>query len=157
MEAQQLLDTIKEKFPEAETSLPEGAHALPVAVVPAEKFRAFAEWLKGDEAMAFDYPMSQTGVDYPEKKIITAVYHLYSMKHRHRLQVKVNLDREDPRVATVSDLWRGCEWFERETYDLLGVVFENHPDLRRIMLTDDWVGWPLRKDYKDSRIVQKPY
>jgi NADH-quinone oxidoreductase subunit C len=96
-------------------------------------------------------------VDYPEDKKITSVYILFSSRHGHKVEVRVDLDRDDPRVATVSDLWRGCEWFERETYDMFGVVFENHPDLRRIMLTDDWVGWPLRKDYQDSRIAPKPY
>ena len=107
--------------------------------------------------MDFKYPMCQTGVDYPDKNIIVSTYHLFSFTHNHKVQVKVDLKREDPRIPTVSDLWRGCEWFERETYDMLGVVFENHPDLRRIMMTDDWVGWPLRKDYKDSRIVEIPY
>lgn len=154
MNKEALAAAISAKFPDVTVDV---ATPFAEAKVPAASFRAFAEWLKGDAAMAFDYPMSQTAVDWPEEKKITSVYHLYSMAHKSTLVVKVDLDRADPKVATVCDLWRGCEWFERETYDMFGVVFVGHPDLRRIMLTDDWVGWPLRKDYKDSRIAGKPY
>lgn len=131
-------------------------------LVPLARFREVMAWLHDDATMNLDYPMCQTAIDYlgeknPAEKRLVSVYHLYSMKHRHKLVVKVDLDREKPSIPTVSDLWRGCEWFERETYDMFGIVFENHPDMRRIMLTDDWVGWPLRKDYVDSRMAVKPY
>ena len=157
MEPAALLDAVKSKFPNVETSMPEGQGVLPTVVATLDDFRSLMEWLHSDTEIALDYPMCQTAVDYPEKNILTAVYHIYSVTYGHKLEVKIDLPREDPRVPTVSDLWRGCEWFERETYDMYGIVFENHPDLRRIMMTDDWVGWPLRKDYKDSRIAHKPY
>ncbi len=183
MTKEQLVESIKAKFPAVEVELPAppsapapapapaapgAAPAKPApATVPAEfqiatvvapldQFRALMEWLHGDPALALDFPMSQTAVDQPEKKKLVSVYHLFSMRHHHKLVVKVELDRENPSIPTVSDLYRGCEWFERETYDFFGIRFENHPDLRRIMLTDDWVGWPLRKDYQDSRMVPKP-
>lgn len=135
----------------------EATTQLPEITVPLAKFRALMEALHNDKDLAFDYPMSMTGVDWPEEKKITCVYHLWSVALGHKLVVKCETDRDKPVIPTVSDLWRGCEWFEREVYDLLGVTFEGHPDLRRIMLTDDWVGFPLRKDYKDSRIAGKPY
>jgi NADH:ubiquinone oxidoreductase subunit C len=77
------------------------------------------------------------------------VYHLSSTVHRHTLVVKIKLPRENPVIPTVSDIWRTAEFHEREAYDLMGVVFTNHPDLRRLFMTDDWQGWPLRKDYED--------
>jgi NADH/F420H2 dehydrogenase subunit C len=145
------------------TALAEGAVAgaaetqLPEVTVPVLKFRGFMEKLKSEADLSFDFPMNMTAVDWPEEKKITCVYHLYSMANKHKLVVKVDADREKPVVPTVSDLWKGCDWFEREVFDMFGVVFEGHPDMRRILMTDDWVGFPLRKDYKDSRIAGKPY
>jgi NADH/F420H2 dehydrogenase subunit C len=151
---EELVAAVGAKFPEV-SGKAEGP--LATVFVPLGRFREVMAWLHDDKAMALDYPMSQTAVDYPAEKKLTSVYHLFSMTHAHKLVVKVDLDREKPVIPTVSDLWRGCDWFERETYDMFGIVFENHPDLRRIMLTDDWVGFPLRKDYEDSRIATKPF
>jgi NADH:ubiquinone oxidoreductase subunit C len=84
------------------------------------------------------------------------VYHLTSTTLHHTVVLRVVLaDKANPSVATVSDLWAGAEYFEREAYDLLGIRFENHPDLRRLFLEDDWVGYPLRKDYKDSFTLER--
>jgi NADH:ubiquinone oxidoreductase subunit C len=77
------------------------------------------------------------------------VYHLTSTVHRHTLVVKVKLDHDRPVIQTVSDIWRTAEFHEREAFDLFGVEFAGHPDLRRLFMTDDWNGWPLRKDYED--------
>ncbi len=77
------------------------------------------------------------------------VYHLTSTIHRHMLVVKSKLDRINPEIETVSDIWRTAEFHEREVYDLFGVKFLHHPDLRRLFMTDEWNGWPLRKDYED--------
>jgi NADH-quinone oxidoreductase subunit C len=169
MEREALLQAVTAKFPEASVvvnvAAPAAAGAAPVEApltqlpeikVPLAQFRPLMEWLHNGE-LALDFPMSMTAVDYLETKTLVCVYHLYSMKLGHKLVVKCDLDRDKASIPTVSDLWRGCEWFEREVYDLFGVNFEDHPDLRRIMLTDDWVGHPLRKDYKDSRIAGKPY
>jgi NADH/F420H2 dehydrogenase subunit C len=151
---EELVSAVSTKFPDV-TGKADGP--LAIVQVPPAKFREVMVWLHNDASMSLDYPMSQTAIDYPAEKKLTSVYHLYSMKHSHKLVVKVDLDREKPVIPTVSDLWRGCEWFERETYDMFGIVFEGHPDLRRIMLTEDWVGFPLRKDYVDSRMATKPF
>src|SRR5262245_42263975 len=156
MERDALLQAVTAKFPAAVAVVAEPPTQLPELKVPKENFRALMEWLHNGE-LSLDFPMSMTAADYLETKTITCVYHLYSMKLNHKLIVKCDLDREKPSIPTVCDLWRGCEWFEREVFDLFGVNFEDHPDLRRIMLSDDWVGYPLRKDYKDSRIAGKPY
>ena len=155
MEKDQLIAAVTAKFPEAKVD-PSPSN-LAVLIVPLEQFRPLVEFLKSDSAMNFDYPMCQTAVDWPEQNKITPILHLYSMQNDHKIAIKCDVDRADPKMPTVSDLWPGCEWFERETYDMYGVVFENHPDLRRIMMTDDWVGYPLRKDYRDSRIAGKPF
>jgi NADH-quinone oxidoreductase subunit C len=154
VERQAVLDAVQARFPGAAV---DNAPQHPTVKVDLAQFRGLMQWLHDDPAMALDYPQSMTAVDWPEAAKITCVYHLYSMAHRHSLVVHCDTDRADPLIPTVSDLWRGCEWFEREVFDLFGVRFEGHPDLRRIMLTDDWVGFPLRKDYKDSRIAGKPY
>jgi NADH-quinone oxidoreductase subunit C len=101
-------------------------------------------WTKG---LDLDYLFCVTAIDW--KTHFTMVYHLSSTLHRHTLVVKIKLDHTDPEVSTVADLWRTAEFHEREAYDLMGVVFTGHPDLRRLFMTDDWKGWPLRKDYDD--------
>ncbi len=93
------------------------------------------------------------GVDYKDR--IEVVYVLYSMKHRHRYTLKCRLSRENPIVPTVESVWGVANWHERETFDMLGVVFEGHSDLRRILCPDDWEGYPLRKDYEPPKIYRE--
>jgi NADH-quinone oxidoreductase subunit C len=97
--------------------------------------------------LAFDYMFCLTCVDW--KTHLTMVYHLESTKHRHVVVIKSKLDRENPEIDTMSDIWRTAELLEREVYELFGVRFINHPDLRKLLLSDEWEGWPLRKDYED--------
>ena len=155
MDNAQLIAAVTAKFPDAK--IDPSPSNLPVLIVPLDQYRAVMEFLKNDASMNFDYPMCQTAVDWPDRNIITPIAHLYSMALNHKIAIKVELDRANPKMPTACDLWPGFEWFERETYDMYGVTFDNHPDLRRIMMTDDWVGHPLRKDYRDSRIVGKPF
>ena len=115
--------------------------------VDATEWPSLANTLKTDKDLSLDFLFCLTCVDW--KTHLTMVYHLTSTNHRHNIVVKVKLDREKPEVSTVCDIWRGAEMFEREVYDLFGVIFLEHPDLRRLLLTDDWVGYPLRKDYED--------
>jgi NADH:ubiquinone oxidoreductase subunit C len=77
------------------------------------------------------------------------VYHFSSTKFRHNMVVKAKIDRMNPEIETVSDIWRTAEMLEREVYDLFGIKFLHHPDLRRLIMPDDWEGWPLRKDFED--------
>jgi NADH-quinone oxidoreductase subunit C len=95
----------------------------------------------------FDYLFCLTCIDW--KTDLTVVYHLTSTIHRHVIVIKSRLDRTSPQIETVSDIWRTAEFHEREVFDLFGVVFINHPDLRRLILTDDFEGYPLRKDFED--------
>ena len=95
----------------------------------------------------FNYLFCLTCIDW--KTHLTVVYHLSSTVHRHTIVIKAKLDRADSRIETLSDIWRTADFHEREVYDLFGVIFNGHPDLRRLILTDDFDGYPLRKDYDD--------
>lgn len=117
------------------------------AVIDPVVWAAFAREIRSAPGLDLDYLFCVTCVDW--KTHFTMVYHLESTLHRHILVVKAKLDRADPVIATVSDIWRTAELHEREAYDLFGVRFRGHPDLRRLFMTDDWKGWPLRKDYED--------
>jgi NADH-quinone oxidoreductase subunit C len=103
-------------------------------------------FVNSDDRIKMDHLELLGGVDYEDR--IEVVYVLYSMKHRHRFTLKCRLSREEPKVATVESVWAVANWHEREAFDMFGVVFEGHSDMRRILCPDDWEGYPLRKDYK---------
>jgi len=102
-------------------------------------------FLKDDPATAMDCLSNQSGVDYRDR--IEVVYHLFSYRHRHSAILKVKLPRDNPSVPTLEELWKSANWMEREIFDLLGVNFEHHSDLRRLLMPEDWPGYPLRKDF----------
>lgn len=122
-------------------------YLTPGAWIPRERLLELARFAAEDPGFHMDYLSFVTGVDQPAAGQIEVVYHLFSSIHRHELLLKVRTDRADPRVDSVTPIWRGADWHEREAYDLLGITFEGHPNLRRIMMTEDWAGHPLRKDY----------
>jgi NADH-quinone oxidoreductase subunit C len=124
----------------------EGGQWLNVNVEPKD-WLSLAEQLRKNPELNFDYMFCLTCVDW--KTHLGMVYHLNSKNLKHTVVVKSKLDRNNPEIETVSHIWRTAEFHEREVYDLFGVKFLHHPDLRRLLLTDEWVGWPLRKDYED--------
>jgi NADH/F420H2 dehydrogenase subunit C len=147
MNNDQLKETILQWLPEAE--FPDKPSQFLNVVVMPEQLRQLAEKLRYTDDMLFDFLFCLTGVDWTTHLMV--VYHLASTKHGHEIVMKVKIpDRENPEVSTVCDIWRTAEFHEREVYDLFGVKFTNHPDLRRILLEDDWIGYPMRKDYKDE-------
>ena len=125
----------------------EGGEWLNVFVMPQE-LKSFVQQIRSTEDLHFDYLFCLTCVDW--KTHFNMVYHFSSTIHRHNFVLKVKIDRANPEIETVSDIWRTAEMLEREVYDLFGVIFLNHPDLRRLIMPDDWQGWPLRKDYEDA-------
>jgi NADH/F420H2 dehydrogenase subunit C len=115
--------------------------------VDPKDLTAVGRCLKDNERFKLDYLANLTAVDYPPDRM-DLVYHFYSMAHKHGpLTLKVRLPRATPAVASVTPIWRGAEFQERETYDLYGVVFDGHPDLRRILMWEGFAGHPMRKDY----------
>ena len=117
----------------------------PFAIAPAADAFALLKVLKEDAEFAFDSLMCISGADNGRE--LWVVYSLHSFQHRHKFTVKVVLGREQPECDSVVPLWGAADFFEREVYDLYGVVFRNHPDLRRLLNPPDWEGWPGRKDY----------
>jgi NADH:ubiquinone oxidoreductase subunit C len=115
-------------------------------LLPSEKWRDMAESLR-HSPFQFDYLFCLTCIDW--KTHLTMVYHLSSTQSRHSIVIKANLNREQPAIETVCRIWRTAEFFEREVFELFGVVFLQHPDLRKLILTDDFEGYPLRKDFED--------
>ena len=107
-----------------------------------------ATFMKNDPNLSFDQLECITGVDPGEDSQLQTRYNLHSMEYRHKIEVVISHDRENPKVASIEQLWRIGDWFERETYDMYGIIYEGHRDLRRILCPDDWEGWPLRKDYE---------
>ena len=126
----------------------EGSQFLNV-FVPKEHLHDLMEKLKIDSETSFDYLFCLSGVDWERE--LGVVYHLESTKHRHIIVVKVKTeDRENPEFDSVCDIWRTAEFHEREVFDFFGIKFNNHPNLKRLFLTEEWEGFPLRKDYVDD-------
>jgi NADH/F420H2 dehydrogenase subunit C len=140
------LEDIKAKL---EALLPGTALAVegPVLYVDPKYLAAVCRPLKDNPRFELDYLANLTAIDYPPDRL-EVVYHLYSMAQKHGpLTLKVKLPRSAPNVASVTTIWRGAEFQEREAYDLFGVRFEGHPDLRRILMWEGFEGHPMRKDY----------
>ncbi|MFC3886429.1 NADH-quinone oxidoreductase subunit C [Bacillus songklensis] len=119
---------------------------VPTLVATPTTYYRIAEFLKYNEQLSFDYLSELHGTDFQTH--FEVYVHLYSYKNHQPVALKVKIDRERPALASITKLWAGADWPERETYDLLGIIFDGHTNLKRIMLPDDWVGYPLRKDYE---------
>jgi NADH-quinone oxidoreductase subunit C len=146
MTSQQIAAALTDRFgDQIVASFPLEKH--PRIHLNAEHWREIAEFLLNDPALRLDWLASLSGVDYVADAQMCCVYDLYSFDLRHRFAVKVFTPRATPSIPSVADLWPAADWQEREAYDMLGIDFPGHPDLRRILLADDWEGFPLRKDY----------
>lgn len=141
----EIYDRLKKKFPGVKIETPD-VHGEPFAIVPAERLVEICRFLRDDSDLQFNYPACQSGTD--DETNLWSVYHLTSIPRNHKAVLKVKLDRQNPSVPSTVGVWPGMNWHERETYDMYGIRFEDHPDLRRILLPEDWVGHPLRKDYR---------
>ena len=115
--------------------------------IKGEDWFDVATFMKDDPKLSFDQLECITGIDTGEDGPLQTHYNLHSMEYRHKIEVVISHDRKDPKVASIEQLWRIGDWFERETYDMFGIEYTGHRDLRRILCPDDWEGWPLRKDY----------
>jgi NADH-quinone oxidoreductase subunit C len=118
--------------------------------VDARSIVDVCRFLRDDPEAAFEVLSDLTALDWPKEEKLQVVYHLYSYSKRHQIVLKVDLPRENPSVSTMEGVWKAANWLEREVFDLFGINFEGHSDQRRIMLPEDWVGHPLRKDYVEQ-------
>ena len=121
-------------------------------VIASGEWKSFAQQLRSTPRLDFDFLFCVTCVDW--KTHLSMVYHLTSTIHRHAVVVKSTLERANPEIETVCDIWRTADFHEREQYEMFGVKFLNHPDLRRLILEDDFQGFPLRKDYVDENMIE---
>jgi NADH-quinone oxidoreductase subunit C len=128
----------------------------PSLSVPVEKLSSLMAQLHDDPSFNFDALLMHTAIDWLAKNSFELVYQLYSTTHKHYLMVSTSVPRDNPIAPTMSAIWRIAEWQEREVYDMFGILYEGHKDLRRLMLDDDWQGFPLRKDYQDDFILERP-
>jgi len=147
MDNEKLKEKILPEFDSIEF-VEQGSQFLNVIVTP-QQLKSLSLFLRNNPELKFDFLFCLTGVDWITHLMV--VYHLTSTEFNHDIVLKVKLeDRGNPEIETVSDIWKTAEFHEREIFDLFGIKFINHPDLRRILLEDDWSGYPLRKDYRDE-------
>lgn len=156
---EQIVNALNEAVPGAVVSTVADS-PNPTIVMNAEQWPAAARVLRDDPRLKFDWLRCVTAVDHIEEKLFTLIYHLHATPASNanppkdnwmvggEITIKIRIPRDAPRIATASDVWPAANWHEREAYDLMGIIFENHPDLRRILCCDDWEGFPLRKDYE---------
>ena len=151
MDPLQIAKMIEEKF--AGQVLGTAVYAGQVGVsIRKDRVRDICLFLRDEPSLTMDHLADLTAVDFSQYPgdsgpRFEVIYNMISTVHRHRIRLKVRVPEDDPRVDTVSSVWQTANWHERETYDLMGVIFAGHPDLRRILLSEDWVGHPLRKEY----------
>jgi NADH-quinone oxidoreductase subunit C len=155
MSLQAVVDKLRAKF--GDTVLDEKEFRGEVTVVvKKEEIVAVCTFLKDD--LGFNFLTDLCGVDYlGTAPRFMVVYHLYNIGTHQRFRVKASVEESDARIDTVSGVWSTANWHERECYDLMGISFNNHPDLRRILLPDEWEGHPLRKDYPLQGPDREPY
>jgi NADH-quinone oxidoreductase subunit C len=164
--SQNVLDALLGRFSSGAIDQTESQHGDEIAWVKRDNLVEVATWLRDDPAMAFDSPVFVTAIDRLDwrpvgvapseswnetKPRFEVCYQLRSLAHRHRVRLKIAVPEHDPRVPSLSRLWPAFNWQERETFDMYGIKFENHEDLRRIYLYDEFVGYPLRKDYPKEK------
>jgi NADH-quinone oxidoreductase subunit C len=142
MTPDQLVERLRPKFPDAIEARGEAT----ITTTPDALLDAL-NYLRTDSQLSFGFLSDVTATDWPGlNPRFWLAYHLLSMEHAHRLRLKVGLPQDAPNVASVTGIYPTANWLEREVFDFFGVVFEGHPDLRRIEMPEDWVGHPLRKD-----------
>lgn len=146
--SQAALQAIIVRFPKAVVSSHDW-RGDDTVVVRREHLVEVARFLKRDDAMRFDLPVDVCGVDYLgwREPRFEVVYHLMSLTKRARIRLKVQLDESDLHVPTLTGVWKGVDWFEREAFDMYGIVFDGHPDLRRILMWEGYPYHPLRKEF----------
>ena len=145
--AEDILVILQNRLPDIELALESGESGQPWIKVPADNIKDVSKILRDDEELRFDTLMCLSGLHYPAEEELGVAYHIHSTSLKHTLALKVRVPEEDPVIPSIEMIWKTADWHEREAYDMVGIRFSDHPDLRRILCPDDWEGFPLRKDY----------
>jgi NADH-quinone oxidoreductase subunit C len=165
---EEIFEILKKEFSDAIVSLDKELPTEQIISVDPLQINKIGEFLRDNEELKFDSLMCLSGVDDANgtkikdengsEKIqngtLSVYYHLHSIELKHKITLRVSIPREDAKVESVENIWKCANWHEREAFDLFGIVFLNHPDLRRILMPYDWEGYPLRKDYKNPEFYQ---
>lgn len=157
MDNQSVLNRLKDKFGD-QIQNPLEPHDLLTVETSAESIIDVLQFVKSDDLLQFSYLTDITAVHYPnQEKSFAVVYHVHNLYQNIRLRIKVYIDGQNPVIPTATVVWHGANWMERETYDFFGIIFEGHPDLRRILNMDDLGVFPMRKEYplEDPNRVDK--
>jgi len=153
--AEEILQILKENFPESNLELKTDQPTEAVLIASSIDIDKISLFLRDSSELLFDSLMNLSGVDEFKDTLLSVYYHLESTKLKHKITIKVSTDRDKPEIPTVSEVWKAADWHEREAYDLFGIIFLNHTDLRRILMPYDWdAGYPLRKDYENPEFYQ---
>ncbi len=165
----EIFDILKNNFNDDVIGIEKEQPTEPIIFVNPSAINKVCLFLRDNEELKFDSLMNLSGVDDANgEKVkdndgseiikggtLSVYYHLYSIKYKHKITLKTSTSREEPRVESVESVWKTANWHEREAYDMFGIIFNNHPDLRRILMPYDWeAGYPLRKDYKNPEFYQ---
>ena len=158
---EEILQILKENFPASNLELKTDQPTEAILIASPLEIDKLSLFLRDSSELLFDSLMNLSGVDEIKANLLSVYYHLESTKLKHKITLKVSTDRNKPEVSTVTEVWKGADWHEREAYDLFGIIFLNHPDLRRILMPYDWdAGYPLRKDYENPEFyhgMKVPY
>jgi len=147
MEPKEIFEHLKTKFGDAVTEFKDDKPVDSFIIVSPNKIDEVCLYLRDYDEFQFDSLSNLSGVDYGDGNL-GVTYHLFSYTKRHKVNLKVYVPKDTPKVKTVSEIWHAANRNEREAYDMIGIIFEGHKDLRRILLEDDWEGHPLRKDFQ---------
>lgn len=148
MEPAEIAEKIKAVFPDQVIDVVEFRDQASV-IVKKDGILPMCRYLHDEADLRFDHLKDLCGVDYLNKKEVRfeVVYNLYSIRHRHMIRLRAEVPENDTTIHSVTSVWPGADWHERECFDMFGITFKGHPDMRRILLPEDWEGNPLRKDY----------
>jgi NADH-quinone oxidoreductase subunit C len=142
------VDALRQRFGDAVLRHELAAGDEHIVYIPAEQSHEILAWLRDDPTQRYDYLADLTAIDYGHGMFLQVVYQLWSMEHKRQLRLKVELPMDSLEIESAYYLWRAADWLEREVYDMFGIVFRNHPDLRRILMPYNYAeGHPLRKDF----------
>ncbi len=153
--AEEIFQILKNKFQDSVLEFKTDQPTEPIIIVQALEIDKICSFLSSEDELQFNSLVNLSGVDEIKENKLSVYYHLESTIHRHKILLKISTSREKPEVPSVVEVWQGANWHEREAYDMFGIIFLNHPDLRRILMPYDWeAGYPLRKDYENPEYYQ---
>ena len=147
MTEQEIYADLSARFPDKVLEFQEAETQNPTVLIKSQGLAEIFTYLKETESLQFDSMMNLAGHDPAPEREFEVIYHMYSNSLNHYITLKTTANREQPKVDSVANIYRTADWHEREAYDLYGIIFQGHPDLKRILMEEDWEGYPLRKDY----------